>query len=149
MNPDIRKSLIEKKEKLVKDGQTPESDLDPMQQYNHVVTCFQLEENRVGDYVLQKMTESITYRKYWMILCSPVLILVFQFLILLPFVGCLLYLWQLFAIVLYFKGLNVFHANKREVADPFQNMIFCPEICRLTNSINKFYEIQVQGLYSI
>ena len=142
----FRKSLLEKRQRAPTGWKAPtQIELDPMQRYNHVIKRYNVEENRVDNKRLEMMTESKGYRIFWRIISIPVIMMLLEVLILAPFVGILVYGWQLYCIVLYFRGLRIYKKNKAEVDDPFLNMIFCPEICRITNSINKFYEIQVQG----
>ena len=147
---DFSGSLIEKRQRSPTGYKAPVRDsLDPIQCYNHVIQSYNVQENRVDEKHLRSVSESRCYSKFWRIFRVPLLLIFFQMLILMPIIGLIFYLWELYSVIAYFRGLRVYHSNKLVVEDPFQNMIFCPEICRITNSINKFYEIQLNGMLLI
>ena len=145
MKNGLQTSLLEKKEKPLSLPASVDPDTDAMQQYNHVINCYHNEANQVENYQLKSMNESKFYHSYWKILTSLPFVFLFELCIVIPFLGLILFCWQVYAVVLYFEGLRVYKENRSSDVDPFENMIFCPEICKLSNSINKFYEMQVQG----
>ena len=145
-NTDFHVSLIEKRQRSPTGYKVPVKDtMDPIQCYNHVIRSYNVEENRIDEKYLRNMSESCCYSRYWRIFRVPFLIIFLQILIVCPIIGLFFYIWQLYSVITYLRGLRVYRSNRITVDDPFQNMIFCPEICRITNSISKFYEIQLNG----
>lgn len=118
---------------------------DPIQQYNHVIRCYNTDENQVGGINLEEMKASVIYSSFWRFFSNPCFLVIFLILIVAPGIGIFFYFWLLAAIIIYFSRLSVFYKNAKRVGNPFQNMVFSPELCKAANVNNKFYEIKVQG----
>jgi len=142
-----RDKLLQQKERLLDASDDVEVQDDPMKQYNFVIACYNTDQNRVGTIELKPMPEYCLYHYFWKILSNPCFLLIYILLIMVPALGALLYLLILIACIEYFIGLSHFRANQRRVPDPFQNMIFCPELCKAAKSINKYYEIDANGIF--
>mmetsp|Transcript_4525 Transcript_4525/g.3740 ORF Transcript_4525/g.3740 Transcript_4525/m.3740 type:complete len:238 (-) Transcript_4525:175-888(-) len=143
---DGRKHLYTQKEKLLDTSENVEVSLDPITQYNHVLTCYNTDENRVGQIELQKMSEYGLYKSFWKLFNNPCALMFYLLLIMVPFVGGFLYLIFLIFTIQYFINLGVFNKNRNRCPEPFQNMIFCPELCAAAGAINKFYQIKTGEL---
>jgi len=119
---------------------------DPVIQYNHVVECYNSDENRILTYYMQEMSFSSIYNKIWRVISNPCTLLMLILSTAVPLLGAFTYILMLYSFIHYFRGLAVYRANKSQVPDPFQNMVFCPDLCRAENVVNKFYEIQGKDL---
>ena len=137
--------LLERRITLQDKSQSVKLQSDLMRQYNHVISCYNTEDNKVGSFQLEPMKENWFYTKFWRIASYPCYLLIFELLIMVPGLGVLSFLWLLLSTIHYFRGLIVFKRNQRVVSDPFQNMVFCPEICQASGVTNKFVEIKPQG----
>lgn len=140
-----RKQLAQQKEKLLDTSENVTIELDPITQYNHVMTCYNTDENRVGQIELKRMSEFGLYKSIWKIFNNPCALMVYVLLIMSPFLGALLYLILFIFTIQYFLNLSTYNRNRSRVPDPFQNMIFCPELCATAGAINKFYQIKTSG----
>jgi len=117
-----------------------------MIQYNHVIECYNADENRIFDFYMEKMSTSASYTMLWRIYSHPCALLLFVMAIAIPVLGSVLYLWLLGGTIFYFVGFITVSKNKEVVKEPFQNMVFCPDLCRTNNVVNKFYEIKGKDL---
>lgn len=137
--------LIDAKETTIQHSFLDEQLEDPIQQYNYVIHHYNFEENQINHTKLSLIRESSVYHQFWKIYCRPWLLFTFLGCTVVPGVGLLVYLWMVAGILAYLSGVLVFNRNRSEVSDPFQNMIFSPELCRITNSLNKFFDIKIRG----
>ena len=133
------------KKRLLSESVLSQVLIDPMQQYNYVIQCYNITENQVEGVKLKPVRESIFYSRCWGIFSKPVLLLLTVLLILVPVIGVLAYLLFVYFVVFYLVDLGIHRGNQAEVANIFKNMVYSPELCKITNSVNKFFEIKVQG----
>lgn len=139
------KQLLHRTNSLKDQSRSVDIKQGPMEKYNFVIQCYNTDENRVGSFYLESMPESCLYNTFYKIFSYPCFLLIFDLLILVPGLGIILFLWLLYSTVHYFRGLSVFNNNRRLVSDPFQNMIFCSEICRPEAVTNKYLSVKPQG----
>ncbi len=124
------------------------SDLfNPLQQYNYFVEFYNKRENCINGLQLDyfSSSKSAVFNSFWKIYSNNFLLLVFLLLILVPFVGIVVYLTLCISLVTYFFALQTFKRNENKVENPFEKMVFCPEMCTSVGLPNKFYEIRVEG----
>ena len=135
------------REKLIDVSKKQEIDNDPIIQYNHVVECYNAEENRTFSVYMDFMNYSGIYNKMSKIILNPCALMIYIIAMIIPIVGIFMFLILFYAIIRYFSNLRTFNKNKLQVSQPFTNMIFSPELCRSEGIINKFYEINANGNY--
>jgi hypothetical protein len=91
------------------------------------------------------MEEYCFYRSVSKIIGNKCILFLFLLAMCVPAVGCVLFLWVSIGLIQYLINLSVYRKNRAIIYDPFQRMIFCPELCRSEKVINKYYEIKVDG----
>ena len=120
---------------------------NPIQQYNHVICSYNFPENQQDGIPLEEMGESSVYNTFWRIFSKPVYLISVIFLTVVPVLGIFVYGSILLSVISYITGLQTFRRNQKKIENPFKNMIFSPELCKITKTSNKFYEIKVQGKF--
>jgi len=126
------------------------SDLsNPLQQYNYFVEFYNKKENCINGLQLDSLSSpnSTIFNHFWKVYSNSFLLLVFLLLMLVPFAGIFLYLTLCISLVTYFLALQTFKRNENKVENPFERMIFCPEMCTSVGLPNKFYEIRIEGSF--
>ena len=136
------------REKLIDVSKKQEIDNDPILQYNHVVECYNIDENRTFSVYMDFMNSSGIYNKIGKIIRNPCALMIYIIAMIVPVIGIFMFLFLLYAVIQYFSNLRTYNQNKLKVKQPFTNMIFCPELCRSEGIVNKFYEINANGNYS-
>ena len=123
-----------------------ESDLhkNPLQQYNYFIRCYNTEENIVDNIKLDELRTSRAFDTFWTFSSRWFWLVMILVLMVVPIFGFFLYVWVLIISMIYYSRLQTIESNTKKVENPFQNMVFCPPLCK-TSSNNKFYEIKIQG----
>ena len=98
---------------------------------------------------LKKLKDSKMYNSFWTVTSNRLYLILIMMGIALPFIGLGFYIWVLAGVVIYFSRLSVVKKNAHQVLNPFKHMIFAPQLCKISNTNNKFYEIQIQGIAMI
>jgi len=122
---------------------------NPMYQYNLFMDNYNTPENQVEDKKLEKLKDSKMYNSFWTVTSNRLYLFLILMGIALPFIGFGLYIWVLTGVVIYFSRLSVVQKNAHQVPNPFKHMIFAPQLCKISNTNSKFYEIQIQGMMRI
>jgi len=137
------------KQSLLGSGADTNTYISPIQQYNHVIQCYNADENQIESTQLDEMEDSMPFNLFWRVFSNPYLLLISLLVIMIPYMGVIVYLWMLFSGFIYFHRLMLFKKNAKKVADPCSKMVFCPELCRMINVTNKSYEIKIQGKITV
>ena len=74
------------------------------------------------------------------------MILIYLLIILVPIINLLLIAVIISQFIVYCCGINVFIANLKISADPFDNMILSPEICQYEKTNIVYKKIEKQGI---
>jgi len=119
---------------------------NPIHQYNYFIKCYNTPENQVEGIKLEEIKISKVYDTFWSIISNKIYLVLLIFLVSVPVLGLLVYGWIFIAITAYFGGMALYDKNAEKVSDPFQSMVFSPELCRISKMNRKFYEIQIQEL---
>eukprot|EP01016_Furgasonia_blochmanni_P025000 TRINITY_DN26990_c0_g1_i1.p1 TRINITY_DN26990_c0_g1~~TRINITY_DN26990_c0_g1_i1.p1 ORF type:complete len:228 (-),score=47.43 TRINITY_DN26990_c0_g1_i1:152-835(-) len=115
--------------------------------YNHVINCYNSMENRVAEIYLKKMAERKYYNTFVNLFRTIAKRLILYLIALIvPLTGFAILVWQIYCYLFYLKSRKLFEENQRLVSDPFVNMIFAPELCRITNSINHYYQVEIKDV---
>lgn len=137
--------LLDSRETVIQNSFVCDNPEDPIQQYNYVIHHYNFEENQINHTRLDLIQESTIYHQFWQVSSRPWLLFTMLALIIIPGIGFLIYIWLSIGILNYLYGLPIYNRNRTRISDPFQNMIFSPELCRITNSLNKFFDIKIRG----
>eukprot|EP01016_Furgasonia_blochmanni_P016524 TRINITY_DN1961_c0_g1_i4.p1 TRINITY_DN1961_c0_g1~~TRINITY_DN1961_c0_g1_i4.p1 ORF type:complete len:298 (+),score=25.40 TRINITY_DN1961_c0_g1_i4:65-958(+) len=121
---------------------------NPMAEYNHVINCYNSMENRIAEMYLKKLPE----RNYYNQLINTIRTLakrttLYLVILFIPIVGLFMLVWHIVCYLFYSECFRIYLDNKRLINDdPFVNMIFAPELCRITNSINHYYQVEIKDV---
>ena len=119
---------------------------DPILKYNYVIDRYNIEENQFNYTTLDFMPSSSIYNFIWGIINNSIKIILFLIALAIPGFGLILYLSLLMAFIHHSVCIKIWKKNIQKVPNPFENMVFCPELCTKMNKIDKFFEIQVKGI---
>ena len=118
----------------------------PIEQYNHVIRTYNIAENQVDGIELDEMENSLCYNYFSRVAMKPIYLFLVLLTIIFPFAGTLIYFCIIVGLICYMSRLKVFRANQKRVSNVFKKMVFSPELCRITRTSNKFYEIRIRGI---
>ena len=121
---------------------------DPVLKYNYVIDRYNIEESQFNKIALDLMPLSSLYNFMWKSINHPVKIIFFLIALTIPLFGLILYLCLLIAFIHHSVCMKLWKQNNKKVSNPFENMVFSPELCEKMKSINRFFEIQVKGKYT-
>lgn len=142
---DTSSSFISSKTTLIESNSFQDHIRTPSQQYNYFIHNYNTAENQVDDIILDEIPKSSLLNFFWKITRHPCALFLFLASIAIPALGLVSYIWLSASIIAYFSALKVCYRNEKNVCDPFKNMIFCPALCRITKTCNKFFEIKIDG----
>ncbi|CAG9325228.1 unnamed protein product [Blepharisma stoltei] len=134
---------------------------DPIEVYNHAIKQFNAKCNRTnenGHY--EKLTNNWFY-KAWMLRWftriradSNCLFLVLSFLAsfaigIIPYLNIIDFTIWFIILLFYEKQRKIHNLNAKISKNPFQYMIFDPEICRQAGLMNAYYELPISALSTV
>jgi hypothetical protein len=63
----------------------------------------------------------------------------------LPFANGFLMLTSWYFTWVYFRELRIYNWNKKQVPDPFKNMVYDQQICHSLGKDHKYFEVELRG----
>ena len=121
---------------------------DPVLKYNYVIDRYNTEESQFEKIALDFMPLSSLYNFMWKSINHPVKIIFLLIALTIPLFGFILYLCLLMAFIHHSLCMNLWKQNNKKVSNPFEYMVFSPELCEKMKTINRFFEIQVKGIHA-
>eukprot|EP01017_Pseudomicrothorax_dubius_P036947 TRINITY_DN5358_c0_g1_i1.p1 TRINITY_DN5358_c0_g1~~TRINITY_DN5358_c0_g1_i1.p1 ORF type:complete len:219 (+),score=46.63 TRINITY_DN5358_c0_g1_i1:70-657(+) len=115
--------------------------------YNTIVHEYNSSENRIAEVYMNKMNEYAIYNIFFNPMRTfPARFLMFFACLFVPLLPFILVPALLIVLIQYELSYRVFCENEHKVPDPFQNMIFSPDLCRITNNNHRYYELSIKDL---
>ncbi|KRW98525.1 hypothetical protein PPERSA_00122 [Pseudocohnilembus persalinus] len=117
---------------------------DPLAQYNLVIKCYNLEFNRVDNNILQELQENKFLTYIVQLISKPLGTIICLLILILPFINIAFGISLLIGFLIYNQQHKISIKNSKKVMDPFQNMIFSPEMCELVDKNFHYFEQTLQ-----
>ncbi|CAG9320968.1 unnamed protein product [Blepharisma stoltei] len=116
---------------------------NPLFRFNYFAACYNTNYNMVNGVRFKNIQRNRFY--YWLYPLFRVRYIVVS--LALSFVPFFNLLWLLILIALwgiYEKGHRVYKDNRKQVENPFERMVYNPEMCEKYRCMNKFLEVPVE-----
>ena len=124
-------------------GRQIHSPHDPISQYNLVVTCYNTKHHQLSGQRLESLPPSRVYSvlyRYTRLRCLPLLLVLF----LVPVLNLVTVMLIAAVWMLHERALRVHAKNQQHVPNPFENMLFGPQVCSYYRCNNKFLNLETR-----
>ena len=133
----IKENLLNKKKEIYKEK--------IFQNYNVFVDCYNNLLIEESNYFF-KVKENNFYNFFVKLQKKFLSKLIYFILSLIPFMNIVLYCLVLSIFIIYHKAFIIFKKNKKINKNPFEEMVYSPELCQLLKKNYHIYEIEIKSV---
>ena len=125
------------------------NDTNSLKKYNIFVDIYNNEVNQISNTKFKKVKDLKFYNLFDKFFSSFSGKFATLILLLIPGVNLVIFLIILTMMILFENAYSIFKENEKKVKDPFEKMIYSPELCKNVDKTHHFYEIELNGKIKI